>query len=163
VNEWFIFEYFFTKTRSMTFKRFEEIDAWKLARELCKMVRQYTEKEAFSRDWELRRQIRNSSGSAMDCVAEGFERGSNREFRYFLGIAKGSCGEVRSQGYRALDYGYISEKERVLLDQLTKRTGAAIQGLIEYLNMTAIKGQRHHITKTNQPADPNFPTNLPPK
>ncbi|MFN0015951.1 MAG: four helix bundle protein [Saprospiraceae bacterium] len=143
----------------MTFKCFEEIDAWKLARDLCIMVKQYTEKEAFSRDWELRRQIRSSSGSAMDCIAEGFERGSNREFRYFLGIAKGSCGEVRSQGYRALDYSYISEQERAGMDQLANRASAAIQGLIDYLNKTEIKGQRHFIRP--QPSDPYFPPNPP--
>ncbi len=144
----------------MTFKRFEEIDAWKLARELCKIVRQYTEKENFSRDWELRRQIRNSSGSAMDCIAEGFERGSNREFKYFLGIAKGSCGEVRSQGYRALDYGYITAEERTEMDHLAKRTGAAIQGFIDYLNKTEIKGQRH-VKSAKPDSDPFFPSQPP--
>ncbi len=143
----------------MTFKRFEDIEAWQIARELCSLVKRLTEKEGFSRDWDLRKQIRTSSGSAMDCIAEGFERGSNNEFKYFLGIAKGSCGETRSQGYRALDYGYISEEERTALDQLGKRTGAAIQGLIDYLNKTDYKGQRHHIPP---PPDPNFPQTPPP-
>ncbi len=143
----------------MTFKRFEDIEAWQLARELCKVVKQLSEKELFFKDWELRRQIRNSSGSTMDCIAEGFERGSNNEFKYFLGMAKGSCCEVRSQGYRALDYGYVSEEERAELDQLAKRTGAAIQGLIDYLNTTDKKGQRHFVpAKSN----PYFPTDLPP-
>lgn len=149
----------------MTIKKFEEIEAWQLARELCALVKRYTEKEAFSRDWELRRQLRNSSGSAVDCIAEGFERGSNREFRYFLGMAKGSCGEVRSQGYRALDYGYITEAERIELDQLAKRTCAAIHGFIDYLNKTTVQGQRHQTTSKpaplNYPPDPNFPTNPP--
>lgn len=143
----------------MTFKRFEEIEAWQLARDLCKLVKNLTEKDVFSKDWELRKQIRNSSGSSMDCIAEGFERGSNNEFKYFLGIAKGSCGEVRSQGYRALDYGYISEEERIPMDQLAKRTSAAIQGLIDYLNVTEIKGQRHHIPSKS---DFNFPSSPPP-
>jgi len=143
----------------MTFKRFEEIEAWKLARELCKIVKNLTEKELFFKDWELRKQIRNSSGSCMDCVAEGFERGSNNEFKYFLGIAKGSCGEVRSQGYRALDYGYINEEERIQMDQLAKRTAAAIQGLIDYLNTTELKGQRYH-KPSNQ--DIHFPSSPPP-
>ena len=143
----------------MTFKRFEEIEAWQLARELCKIVKKLTEKELFSKDWELRKQIRSSSGSCMDCIAEGFERGSNNEFKYFLGIAKGSCGEVRSQGYRALDYGYVTEEERISMDQLAKRTSAAIQGLIEYLNTTEIKGQRH--LKPPKP-DIYFPSSPPP-
>lgn len=115
----------------------------------------------FSKDWELRRQIRNSSGSAMDCIAEDFERGSNREFRYFLGMAKGSCGEVRSQGYRTLDYGYISEEEQVGMDLLAKRTSAAIHGLIDYLNKPEIKGQRHSKLAKSE-SDPFFPSQSPP-
>lgn len=70
----------------MTFKRFEEIEAWQLARELCKIVRKLTNKAAFGHDFELRNQIRNASGSAMDCIAERHERGNNAEFKYFLGI-----------------------------------------------------------------------------
>ena len=93
----------------MKFKRFEEIEAWKLAREMCKLVKQLTEKEKFRQDWDLKNQIKSSSGSAMDCIAEGHERGSNSEFVYFLGIAKGSSGEVRSQAYRALDWDYITD------------------------------------------------------
>ena len=126
----------------MTFKGFEEIEAWKLAK-----------------DWELKKQIKSSSGSAMDCIAEGYERGNNNEFVYFLGISKGSSGEVRSQAYRALDYGYITESERVELDQLSKRIGAAVQGLIDYLNQTNIKGQRYH--KKSVPG-PNSPSKSPP-
>ena len=141
----------------MTFKRFEEIEAWRLARALCDAVRKATEKDVFSKDWELRRQIRNSSGSAMDCIAEGFERGSTREFKYFLGIAKGSCGEVRSQCYRALDYGYITEGERLDLDLLAKRTSGAIQGLIDYLNACGFKGQRHIIPSEPNPFFPSIP------
>lgn len=143
----------------MTFNRFEDIEAWRIARELCQLVKELTDKECFARDWDLRKQIRTSSGSAMDCIAEGFERGSNNEFRYFLGIAKGSCGETRSQGYRALDYGYISAEERLALDQLSRRTGAAIQGLIDYLNKTDYKGQRHYVPP---PPDSNFPLVPPP-
>ncbi|MBK6932314.1 MAG: four helix bundle protein [Saprospirales bacterium] len=143
----------------MTFKRFEEIEAWKMARELCKLVRSYTERPGFSKDWELRRQIRESSGSVMDCIAEGFERGNTNEFKYFLGVAKGSCGEVRSQGYRALDYGYLSEAERSEMDQLAKRTSATIQGLIDYLNITTFKGQRHHVAASKN--DHFFPPHPP--
>lgn len=144
----------------MTFKRFEEIEAWQLARDLCILVKNLTEKDIFSKDWELRKQIRNSSGSTMDCIAEGFERGSSNEFKYFLGIAKGSCGEVRSQGYRALDYGYITEEERVRIDQLARRISAAVQGLIDYLNTTELKGQRHYIPPKY---DFRFPSTPPPQ
>ncbi len=148
----------------MTFKRFEEIEAWKLARELCRIVKRLTEKPVFSNDWELRKQIRNSSGSAMDCIAEGYERGNNSEFKYFLGISQGSCGEVRSQGYRALDYNFITEEELTELHAMAVRTSAAIRKLIEYLNQTDIKGFRY-VKKEKQKGkygDPNFPTDEPP-
>ncbi|MBK7938407.1 MAG: four helix bundle protein [Lewinellaceae bacterium] len=149
----------------MTFKRFEEIEAWKLARELCRTVKQLTEKPNFFSDWELRKQIRASSGSVMDCIAEGHERKSNAEFKYFLGISQGSCGEVRSQGYRALDYGYIDELELKELHTLAIRTSAAIHALLEYLNKTNIKGLRHASSKVRKYAysDSNFPNFEPPQ
>ncbi len=152
----------------MKFTKFEEIEAWQIAREMCKLVKKLTDNEKFSHDWELKKQIKASSGSAMDCIAEGHERGNKNEFVYFLGIAKGSSGEVRSQAYRALDWGYITEEERRELDKLAWRTGAALQGLIQYLNTTPKGGQRFaKPLKSNKyasgnPPDPNFPTEPPP-
>jgi len=148
----------------MTFKRFEEIEAWKLARELCRIVRRLTMKTEFYKDWELRKQIRSSSGSAMDCIAEGHERGNNAEFRYFLGISMGSCGEVRSQGYRALDYGYINEEELKELHFMAVRTSAAVHSLVEYLNKTDIRGRRFPVDKKGKrdSKDPFFPDHEPP-
>ncbi|MCK6694207.1 MAG: four helix bundle protein, partial [Thermoanaerobaculia bacterium] len=148
--------------------KFEEIEAWQLAREMCRLVKHLTEKEKFSQDWELKKQIKASSGSAMDCIAEGYERGNKNEFVFFLGIAKGSTGEVRSQAYRALDWGYITEEERKELDKLAWRTGAALQKLIQYLNATPKGGQRFaKIDKDKSiPAvysfNPDFPTEPPP-
>jgi len=84
-----------------TFQRFEDIIAWQKARELCNVIKSYTRKSEFSRDFKLLGQIEGSSGSAMDNIAEGFERGGNREFIQFLYISKGSAGETRSQLYRA--------------------------------------------------------------
>ena len=152
----------------MKFTKFEEIEAWKIAREMCNLVKQLTDKEKFSQDWYLKKQIKASSGSVMDCIAEGFERGNRNEFIYFLGVAKGSGGEVRSQAYRALDWGYITEDERQNLDKLAWRAGAAIQKLLEYLNTTQIKGQRFSVSSKNKEKpfptnpDPNFPTNPDP-
>ena len=94
-----------------TFNRFEEIVAWQKARVLCKTINDYTQKGLFSKDFKLISQIKSSSGSAMDNIAEGFERGGNKEFTQFLSISKGSVGETRSQLYRALDNEYISENE----------------------------------------------------
>ena len=86
-----------------TFQKFEDIIAWQKARLLCKYINSITEKEKFSRDFKLISQIKGSSGSAMDNIAEGFERGGNKEFIQFLFISKGSAGETRSQLCRALD------------------------------------------------------------
>ena len=99
--------------------RFEDLEIWKDARELCKFVFQITSGGPFSKDYRFRDQIRASSGSIMDNIAEGFERGGNKEFLQFLSVAKGSCGETRSQSYRAFDYGYF---EQVILTQLLDKT-----------------------------------------
>jgi four helix bundle protein len=72
-----------------TFSRFEDILAWQKARELCKYINVLTEKERFSKDFKLVSQIKGSSGSAMDNISEGFERGGNKEFIQFLFISKG--------------------------------------------------------------------------
>lgn len=93
------------------FLRFEDIIAWQKARVLCQIIKPLTEREGFSRDFKLKDQILSSSGSVMDNIAEGFERQTNKEFVYFLFVSKGSCGEVRSQSYRALDFKYITQQE----------------------------------------------------
>jgi four helix bundle protein len=86
----------------MSFKRFEEIPVWQKARQFCKDIFQLTLKEGFRTSYKLRDQILASSGSIMDNIAEGYERDGNKELCQFLFIAKGSCGEARSQLYRAL-------------------------------------------------------------
>src|SRR5690349_611633 len=93
-----------------TFKRIEEIAAWRSARELSKKIYQLIGDGSFSRDFPLRDQISRASGSIMDNIAEGFERGGNREFLNFLSYARGSCGEVRSQLARAFDRRHISSE-----------------------------------------------------
>jgi four helix bundle protein len=94
-----------------TIKKFEDILAWQKARELNKKVGSYIDTERFKSNFRLIGQIEGSSGSIMDNIAEGFERSGNREFLQFLYISKGSCGEFRSQLYRALDRKYITQNE----------------------------------------------------
>ena len=81
----------------MKIVRFEDLDIWKEARELCRMFYQLMSLGPFSMDFKFRDQVRASSGSIMDNIAEGFDRGGNKEFYQFLSISRGSVGEVRSQ------------------------------------------------------------------
>jgi four helix bundle protein len=125
-----------------TFNRFEDIMAWQKARVLCKIINSFTQKEVFSKDFKLISQIKSSSGSAMDNIAEGFERGGNKEFSQFLSISKGSAGETRSQLYRALDNEYITENEFQeaynLADEVGKLTGA----LMNHLKSSELRGNK---------------------
>jgi four helix bundle protein len=89
---------------------FEDMIAWQKARELNKLIYLESNSELFNRDFALKNQIRKSSISIMSNIAEGFERFSSKEFKYFLNVAKGSAGELRAQLYIALDLGYVSEK-----------------------------------------------------
>jgi len=127
----------------MTIERFEDLEIWQLARELCKFVYEITEKEPFSKDFTLRNQIRSSSGSTMDNIAEGFERDGTKEFIQFLSVSKGSCGECRSQSYRAFDYKYIDQS---ILDELLQRTTTLsknIASFMTYLKSSTIKGIKY--------------------
>ena len=126
-----------------TFQRFEDIIAWQKARILCKLLNGYTLKYLFSRDFKLVGQIKGSSGSAMDNIAEGFERGGNKEFIQFLFISKGSAGETRSQLYRALDNEYISEEEFQKAYNLAEEVSKLLAGLINHLKSSEIKGDKY--------------------
>lgn len=125
-----------------TIKRFEEIDAWKVARELCLKIGTIIEEGSFKKSYRLIAQIKSSSGSIMDNIAEGFERGTRAEFIQFLGYSKGSCGEFRSQLYRASDRKYLNQKQFDELYLLAVRISAMLQKLIEYLQKTEVKGVR---------------------
>jgi four helix bundle protein len=93
-----------------TFKKFEDTEAWKKARELTREVYRHSKVSPFSKDFGLRDQIRRAAVSGMSNIAEGFERGGTKEFMQFLAIAKGSVGELEAQLYVALDQSYINER-----------------------------------------------------
>jgi four helix bundle protein len=115
-------------------ENFENIEAWKKARELAREIYAISNEGQFARDFGLRDQIRRAAVSVMSNIAEGFERGGDVEFRRFLAIAKGSAGEVRAQLYVALDAGLI---DRVAFDSLYKmarETGSLIGGFMRYLS-----------------------------
>jgi len=90
--------------------RFEEIEAWKTARQLTNMVYALSNKEGFNRDFGLRDQIRRASVSVMSNIAEGFESRTDVQFINFLGMARASAGEVRAQLYIALDQKYVIDE-----------------------------------------------------
>jgi len=94
-----------------TIEKFEDLEIWQLSRQLCRRVYEFINREPFSKDYKLVNQINSSSGSTMDNIAEGVERGSRNEFIQFLSISKGSAGEVKSQLTRAFDRNYISSIE----------------------------------------------------
>jgi four helix bundle protein len=126
----------------MKVTRFEDLEIWQLARELFKFVIKITSDEPFSKDFKLRDQIRASSGSVMDNIVEGFLRGGNKEFIQFLSVSNGSCGEVRSQSYRAFDYNYISSAELEDLLERTDKITRKINSLIKHLKTSSITGPK---------------------
>jgi len=128
----------------MKVERFEDLEIWQEARELCKLVKEITSKGTFINDFRFKDQIRASSGSTMDNIAEGFERGGNKEFIQFLYISKGSCGEVRSQAYRAFDYNHINQDELNELLDRTKKLSKRISNFIKYLKNSNFKGPKYN-------------------
>ena len=116
-----------------TIETFEDLDAWKIGRELSNHIYALTRKERFSRDYGLRDQIRRAAVSVMSNISEGFERGSNKDFVRFLFIAKGSAGEVRSLLYVALDQEYIDGEEFKKCYNLCVRSSKTTWGLIKSL------------------------------
>jgi len=110
-------------------ERFEELIAWQKARELTAAIYRMSRQGGFAKDFELSRQIQRAAVSTMSNIVEGFERGRRGEFHQFLSIAKGSCGEVRSQLYVALDVGYINQRIFSQLLGQAEEVGRIIGGL----------------------------------
>ena len=117
----------------MKIERFEDIEAWQLARELTRKVYNLTKQPNFAKDYGLKDQIQRASGSTMHNIAEGFDSEANAEFIRFLRYAKRSCTEVQSELYVALDEEYISSDEFKDVYEQARRTRAAIRGFINYL------------------------------
>jgi len=126
-----------------TAKRFEDLEVWKQARILNQEVFKLTCFNEFAKDYSLKDQIKRSSGSVMDNIAEGFERGGNKEFIQFLFIAKGSNGEVKSQLYRALDFKYISQANFDEVYNQTNHIGVLLGNFIKYLKSSDLKGAKY--------------------
>jgi four helix bundle protein len=123
-----------------TINKFEEIISWKEARDLNKIIGNLIDSKRLRNNFRLINQVEGSAGSIMDNIAEGFERGGNKEFIQYLFIAKASCGELRSQLYRALDRNYINQEEFELLSIHAMKISTLIQKLISYLENSEMKG-----------------------
>lgn len=117
-----------------TFKRFEDIQAWQLGRELNREIYRLTSEGSFARDFGLRDQIRRASISVTSNIAEGYGRRSPRDFARFLTMASGSVAEVQSQLYLALDLGYLNEPDATATLALTRRIAGALVNLGRYLH-----------------------------
>ena len=124
-------------------KKFEELTIFQMARNLCKEVYAITNEGKFHKDTRFVQQIRASAGSVMDNIAEGYERDGNREFINFLYIAKGSCGEVRSQIIRASDAGFIDNETATRLYNVCINLSKTIAKFISSLKRSPITGLKN--------------------
>jgi len=126
-------------------QKFEDLDVWKQARILNQEIFKLTNQDCFSKDYSLKDQIRRSAGSVMDNIAEGFERNGNKEFIQFLYISKGSNGEIRSQLYRGLDYGYFNQSRFDDLYGMSINIGLLLGSFIKYLKSSEMKGSKYKL------------------
>jgi len=123
-------------------EQFEDILAWQKGRELTREIYRASRQGEFAKDFALRDQIRRAVISITSNIAEGFERGGTKEFVQFLGYAKGSSGEVRSQLYVALDEAYLDEEDWQSLHDRCLEISRLLDGFIKYLQQTEIKGRK---------------------
>lgn len=116
-----------------TINRFEDLNCWKKARELENIVWELTKNGTFDKDFGLKDQINRATGSAMDNIAEGFGRASNREFVQFLIISRGSNLETQSQLIRASDRNHINIEQLEKTISLSNEVVSTITNFINYL------------------------------
>ena len=124
-------------------ERFEDIEAWKLARELTRLIYRATSVGDFAHDFSLKDQIRRATVSIVSNIAEGYERGGDKEFLQFLAVAKGSCGEVRAQLYIALDQSYIKDEQFGIISNKALEISRLLSGLIKYLRQSEMRGNKY--------------------
>lgn len=121
---------------------FEDMEVWQRSREFCRLIYELSAQGTFAKDYSLKDQINRSSGSIMDNIAEGFERGGNKEFIQFLSCSKGSCGEARSQLYRAFDKAHIDQEKLNTMLEKAIELSRQLSGLIGYLKTSELKGEK---------------------
>lgn len=124
-----------------TIEKFEELEVWKTSMELCTEIYKLTNTELFSKDYGLKDQIRRSAISVPSNISEGYERDGKNQFLYFLAIAKGSCGELRTQLKIAKSLNYVQEKEYNLINEKCLSTSKQLAGFINYLKQHQSKNK----------------------
>ena len=128
--------------------KFEDLTIFQMARDLCKEVYAITKEGEFHKDSRFVQQIHAAAGSVMDNIAEGFERDGNKEFINFLYIAKGSCGEVRSQIIRATDVDFIDRETATRLYSDCLNLSKAISKFITTLKGSGMRGRKTVTSET---------------
>ncbi|HWW00264.1 MAG TPA: four helix bundle protein [Candidatus Acidoferrum sp.] len=123
--------------------RFEDIIAWQRARTLTKEIYASTKAGQFARDYGLKDQIQRASVSTMANIAEGYERDGDKEFLQFLSNSKGSCGEVRSHLYVALDQGYLTQTSFSSLFDQAAEVSRLLSGFMNYLRQSNVRGRKY--------------------
>lgn len=114
-------------------KRFEEIEAWQTAREVTRQLYILSDQGQFGRDFGFKDQIRRAAVSVMSNIAEGFESNTQALFINYLGHAKASAGEVRSQLYIAYDLGYVSTEQFNILAGQIRKCSSQVYNFMKYL------------------------------
>ena len=125
-----------------TYNSFEDLPVWQSAKELSALFYKAAAEGKIRNDYGLKDQIQRAAVSVSSNIAEGFERGSKREFIQFLYIAKGSCGELRSQLYIAKDLGYLDNGVSENLIKSAYNTSKQISGFIKYLKNSQFPGDK---------------------
>ena len=123
-----------------TIEKFEDLEVWKISMDLCADIYRLTNTELLSKDFGLKDQIRRSAVSVPSNISEGYERDSKNQFIYFLVIAKGSCGELRTQLKIARVLNYLKEEEYIAIHEKCISTSKQLAGFIKYL-------KQHQLTK----------------
>jgi len=118
-------------------EKFEDIVAWQMGRDIANNVYDLTKTNSIRRDRSFVDQMRRAAVSVMNNIAEGYERGSNKDFVKFLFIARGSVGETRSMMYMALDQGYIDDTTFCDVSEKCRKCARMIWGLIKSLRQKA--------------------------
>ena len=126
----------------MKVRKFEELRIWQIARQIARDVYALTRIGAFAKDYGLKDQMQRAVVSIASNIAEGFERDSGSELVKFLGYAKGSAGELRSQLYTAFDVGYLTDEIFMALSEKSSYVAALISRFRDSVKRSQVSGLR---------------------